>query len=108
MWKRKCVVTYKISVPSMITLREPHLFKPSLIELPIEVGVSSLDFLDQFDKEGILGEVDEINIIFISDLKDMTFSHYMDQPKSMLCRRLKKFYRRKLWKFQLYLASKLL
>ena len=31
---------------------------------------------------------DEINIIFISDFKDITFYHYMNQPKSMLSRKL--------------------
>ena len=33
-------------------------------------------------------EIDEINIIFISDLKDMSFSHNTAQPKSMLRRQL--------------------
>ena len=33
-------------------------------------------------------EVDEIVLIITSDLKDMTFLHYMAQPKSMLCRKL--------------------
>ena len=75
----------KISVPSIITLEKPHLFKPSMIELPIVIRVSCLDFLDTFDRN-INNEVDELNIIFISDLDDMKFSHYMDQPKSMLCR----------------------
>ena len=31
---------------------------------------------------------DEINILFISDFKDITFYHYMNQPKSMLSREL--------------------
>ena len=31
---------------------------------------------------------DEIKIIFISDFKDITFYHYMNQPKSMLSRKL--------------------
>ena len=31
---------------------------------------------------------DEINIIFISDFKDITFYHHMNQPKSMLSRKL--------------------
>ena len=31
---------------------------------------------------------DEINIIFISDFKDITFYHYLNQPKSMLSRKL--------------------
>ena len=43
-------------------------------------------YLDILDLDQYL--CDEINIIFISNLKDMTFIHYMQQPKSMLTRRL--------------------
>ena len=31
---------------------------------------------------------DEINIIFISDFRDLSFYHYMNLPKSMLTRKL--------------------
>ena len=66
-----------------------------MIELPIVLKVLAYDFLDQFNKECIFNEVDEINIIFISDLKDITFFQYMDQSKSMLCRKLvRNFYGR--------------
>ena len=78
----------KISFPSTITLQKPYLFQPSLIELPRVVKVPPLGFLDTFNKSCINDEVDEINKIFISDLKDMTFSHYMAQSKSTLCRKL--------------------
>ena len=33
-------------------------------------------------------KLDRIKIGFISDLKDITFNHYMDQPKSMVCRKM--------------------
>ena len=58
-----------------------------MIELPIVIRTSPLDFLDTFDGN-INNEVDEINLIFISDLKKMPFSHYMAQPKTMFCRKL--------------------
>ena len=74
----------KISVPGLVTP-----FKPSMIELPIVVRVSTLVFLDTFDRN-INNEVDEINIILISDLKDITFFHYMDQLKSMIQRKLER------------------
>ena len=89
MWKKNDVQLNEISVLSTITPEKPHLFKPSMIELPKVVRVSSLDFFDLFDRN-INNEVDEIFIIFISDLKDIELSHYMDQPKSMLCRKLVK------------------
>ena len=87
MWKKNDVLINKISIPSTVTLEKPHLFKSSMIELPIVVGVSPLHFLDTFDRN-INNEGDEIIIMFISDLKDITFFHYMDQPKLMLCRKL--------------------
>ena len=87
MWKKNDILIKKISVPSKITLEKPHLFKPSMIELPIVIRMSPLDFLDTFDRN-IYNEVDEIKIIFISDLDDITFSHYMTQPKPMLCRKI--------------------
>ena len=58
-----------------------------MIELPIVKGVPPIDFLDTFDRN-INNEVVEINMIFISDLKKLTFSHYMAQLKSMLCRKI--------------------
>ena len=87
MWMNNGLVMNKISVLSTFTLEKSHLFKPNMIELPIAVRVSPLDFLDTVDMI-INNEVDEINIIFISDLKDMACSQYMAQPKSIICRKL--------------------
>ena len=89
MWKKKDVFKNKFSVPSKITLEKPRLFKPSMIELPKAVRVSPIEFLDTFDKN-INDEVGEINIIFISNPNDITFFHYMDQPKSMIQRKLER------------------
>ena len=50
---------------------------------------SCVDYLDtyyNFDNDFC----NEISIIFISDLRDISFFHYMKQPKSMLCRKLVK------------------
>ena len=88
MWKKKDMLINKISIPSAITLEKPHLFSSSKFELPIVLRVPANDSLDQFHKECILHEVDEINMIFVSDLEHVSFNQYMIQPKSMLCRRL--------------------
>ena len=88
MWKKNDVLINKISVPSKITIQKPHLFKPTLIEVPIVERVPPFDFPDTFDRNCINDEVVGINIIFISYLEDIKFSHYMTQPKSMLCRKL--------------------
>ena len=87
-WMNNGLVVKKISAPSTTTLQKAWLFKPSVIELPIVVRVSPLDFLYTFDRNCINDEVDEIAITFLSDLKDITFSHYMAEPKSTLCRKL--------------------
>ena len=87
MWKKSDLLINKVSVPNTILLEKARLFKRSMIELPVVVRVSTPDFLDTFDRI-IINEVDEIKILFISDLKDITFFHYMDQPNSRLCRKL--------------------
>ena len=76
-----------ISTPSTFTLEKPHLFRPSMIELPIVIRVSALDFPYRFDGN-IKDEAHEINIKFVSNFEDMTFSLYLTQPKSMICRKL--------------------
>ena len=50
-----------------------------MVELPIVIKVSPLDFLDTFGGNINL-KVNEIDIIHTTDLKDMTFSHCMAQP----------------------------
>ena len=72
MWEKNDVLINKSSAPSTIAPEKPHLFKACMIELPIVIRVSPLDFLDTFDKN-INDEVDEKNIIFISDLKENNF-----------------------------------
>ena len=92
MWKKNDMHKNRISVPNTITLEKPHLFQPGLIDLPIVIRVSPLDFLDTVENN-TTEEVDEIDIIFTSDLNDSTFSHYMTQPKSMIQRSfIKTFY----------------
>ena len=82
------MILNKISDPSVIKIRKPHLFEPNMIQLPIMLKILAYDCLDQFSKECVNDEVDEIDIIFLSNLNDITFFHYMNQPKSMFCRKL--------------------
>ena len=37
-------------------------------------------------------KADEINVTFISKLKEITLSHYMEQPRTTLCRKLEKIF----------------
>ena len=62
---------------------------PHDVNGPIILTRSCVDYLDNyynFDNDFC----DEINIIFISDLGDITFFLHMEQPISMLCRKLEK------------------
>ena len=35
---------------------------------------------------------DEITITFLSDIEDFSYLHYKKQPRSMLCRKVEKFF----------------
>ena len=48
---------------------------------------SCVDYLDTFYNFAN-DFCDEISIIFISGLRDLSFFHYMKQSKSMLCKKL--------------------
>ena len=72
----------KILVPSIITYHQ------RMMRLTLTRKETTCDYLKKYNQGCMIDEVDEIVIIIISDLKDMTFSHYMARPKSMLCRKL--------------------
>ena len=64
-----------------------------MFEIPIYVKVSERDFLDIVDINCVYNIIsDEVDIIFISELEEMTLQHYMNQPRSMLCRKLERDY----------------
>ena len=91
--KKKDMIINKISIPCTITLRRTHMFKPDMFELPIYVEVSKREFLDIVDRNCAYNIIsDEIDIIFISKLKEMTLQHYIKQPRSVLCRKLERKY----------------
>ena len=57
LWMKNDVLKNKISVPSLITIQKPLLFKPTMTELPIVERVPPFDFLDTFDRNCINDEV---------------------------------------------------
>ena len=79
-------VVNKTSVPSRITYHQ------IMMRLTITRKQTACDYLNKYNQGCMIDEVDEIVILFISDLKNMTFSHYIAQPKSILCRKLVRFY----------------
>ena len=87
------MIINKISVPRTITLRRTDVFKPDMFEIPIYVEVTKREFQDIVDRNCAYNIMcEEIDIIFISKLKEMTLQHYMKQPISLLCRKLGRKY----------------
>ena len=62
---------------------------PLNVNRPIILTRSCVDYLDNY-YNFTNDFCDEINIIFISDFKDITLFHYIEQPRSMLCRKLER------------------
>ena len=92
-WKKNDMIINKISIPRTITSQRTHMFKPDMFEIPIYVKVSECEFLDIVDRNCVHNIIsDEIDIIFIPELKEMTLQHYMKQPRSMLCRKFERDY----------------
>ena len=92
-WRKKDMIIKKISFPRTITLLRTHMFRPNMFELPIYVKVTEREFLDVVDRNCVYNTIsDEVDIIFISKLREMTLQHYMEQPRSMLCRTLERIY----------------
>ena len=87
MCKKNGFVIDKFSVLSTFSVESAIPNNPSMIELPIVLRVPAYYILDQFDKGCVLDEVNQIDIVIVSDLNDNSFTHYMIQPKSMLCRK---------------------
>ena len=62
-----------------------------MFKIPIYVKVTEREFLDFVDRNCVYNTIsDEIDIIFISKLREMTLQHYMKQPRSMSCRKLER------------------
>ena len=91
--EKKDRIINKISIPRTITLQRTHMFTPDMVEIPIYVKLSEREFLDIVDINCAYNIIsDEIDIMFISKLKEITLQHYMKQPNSMLCRKLERNY----------------
>ena len=92
-WKKNDVFINKISVPSTITYIQTHMFKPIMEEMPFYVKVSLNEFQNMIDRGCEYNIItDEISFIFKSKFKDITISHYVEQPRPMLCRKLERNY----------------
>ena len=62
-----------------------------MFKIPIYVKVTEREFLDIVDRNCVYNIIsDEIDIIFVSKLREMTLQHYMKHSRSMLCRKLER------------------
>ena len=85
------MIINKISFPCTTTFRKTHMFQPDMFEITIYVEVSKRDFQDIVDRNCAYKIIsDEMDIIFIYKFKEMTLQNYMEQPRSILCRKLEK------------------
>ena len=91
--KKNDMIINKISIPRTITLQRTHMFKPVMFEIPLYVRVSERELLDIVDRNCVYNTIsDEIDIIFISKFKEMRLQQYIKQRRSMLCRKLERYY----------------
>ena len=92
-WKKNDMIINKVSIPRTTTSLRTHMFKPDMFEILIHVKVSECEFLNIVDRNCAYNIIsDEIDKIFISKFKKMTLQHYMNQPRSMFCRKLERDY----------------
>ena len=84
----------KVNNEHQFKLSVAHVVSLGMVVYPMTVNIkeTASDFLDRARKAYLKGheieKIDETEIVFISDLKDITFNHYMDPPKPMICRKM--------------------
>ena len=75
---------YEIKLPSNKNVEKRYRIALDYVGPLVRIE-SSDEYLDSLDLDQKC--CDEINIIIILNLEDRTFIHFMEQPKSILCRK---------------------
>ena len=84
-YKMNGEVSNKVKLPSSLVMERKYTAFGKILDG--ESGIKPcFEYID--DYFFIDNLYDEINIIFISDFRDISFYHYLNQPKSMLSRKL--------------------
>ena len=78
-------VIEEIKLPSSLVMEKKYTAFGKMLDGECGIGpcfeyINDFFFLDNL--------YDEINVLFLSDFKDITFYHYMNQPKTKLSRKL--------------------
>ena len=92
-WKKNNMIINKLSLPISNTWYRRHFFKPEMFELSLYEKMTKSKFKDIINKNCIYNEIsDEIEIIFVSNYKDITLQKYITLPRSMLFRKFEQYY----------------
>ena len=83
--KMKGEVTNEVKLPSSLIKERKYSASGKIVYYKCGLR-PCFDYIDDYFFIDDL--YDELNFIFISDFKDITFYHYRNQPKSMLSRKL--------------------
>ena len=75
----------EIKLPSSLVMEKRYTAFGKMLDGECGIKLRSKYIQDYFFIDNLY---DEINIIFISGFKNITFYHYMNQPKLMLTRKL--------------------
>ena len=87
-WKVDDITNCKISVPKTLS------YGVTVHGYPNIISETACDFSNRLitsyltHGELSIDRIQETEIVFISNIKDMTVAHHMQQPKSMLCRKM--------------------
>ena len=87
-WKVDDMMDYKKSRPKILS------YGVTVHGYPIFINETACDFLHRVitnyltHGELSIDKIQQTEIVFISDIKDMTYPCYMEQPKSITCRKM--------------------
>ena len=92
-WKKNDIIINEISLPIINTFLKTNVFKPEMFYLDFYEKITKSKFQDIINKNCVYNEIsDVIEIIFISNYKDITLQKYITLPRSMLFRKFEQYY----------------
>ena len=86
-------VYWKVNDENQVKLTVPHVVSFGMLvhSMIVNIKETACDFLYRARNAYLTGheieKIDEIEIGFVSDLKDITFNHFLNLPKPMICRK---------------------
>ena len=102
-WKKNNEIVREIKLPDKVIVEKQCYVAPALDSIMMNLIKSSIQYVVNRVSKIMMGSCvdyldtyhyfvnnfcDEISRIFVTDFTDISFFHFMKQPKSMLCRKL--------------------